>query len=982
MGLTSEAAGLSAGGLSVAPVIEVATYAGVDVYECYCRGKESNIVMRRLHDDWVNITQVFKVASFTKTQRTKVLEKESTDINHEKIQGGYGRFQGTWIPLLSAQNLVAKYCITDIVVLTLINFKPDPMNMPPRRSKNSVIKKLSPATRITSPSSYNKTPKKKITEFNHSTAGSVSKKAKKRASSKATQPSPLQNLVFQTPQHQQNGQQTSSNYTVVTQNQQTPLNTVMIMDSANSEQRITHPKSASGVMLLPINSTSVGPASAPATAVTSSTASSNTNNRRYATTQKPLQFYPFPVPNSSGTNMQGVHIISENPNQKQKSSRRVSSKSKASSNQSLESRQSHTIAKRSTTIHNEPKMSSFTIVQPPSTHFHKTSASSGSNTSHGSSLDCYSSNDNPTPNSSRSGSPPPKERFTPNEYKNLILQVLSTEYNTCEPVLPEKLYYPPIGLDVNFTIDKQGHTALHWATAMANIPLIKILLTLEADVFHCNDRGFNCITKSIFYNNCYKTGAFVIVVELLKICLVTPDTNGRLPLHYLVELSVNKSKDPLVTNYYIDTILDILLRDEPLLLKMCLNLQDTMGNTVFHLAALNMNLELCNKLYYMGSSMEIMNSQQQTVMSILSKMNVTLPTVSVANTPIPVMMPTPVTATVNTTSGNQETFKQKQSKLNTPLRPRCNKNKSEDNKPSAKKQVAETTFTETPQNLSGISNPTLTDFLQVLPCTNSKTPSYKEKVFALDRITEMNSTPVLKVTTPGGSSANEANGRSVPSTVAPDGSFLPLPLEQMIQLPKLMRISGSNASKLAIQFSELSKSLTNAIDENIANVGLEVAKATEGIDGIEKSLKLTQKQEKDILNNFDVEEIDHLEEKVRKAQSCLNTEINKFANSVEKSQALTLATLVHEEEAKADRCSKENMVPTSSDASKELFKLGVELSILQLKRKHVIEKVCNAKTIINLSNKIYKYRKLIGMSIENIDSKLNDIESDLRGTVA
>ena len=91
------------------PVIEIATYSETDVYECYIRGFETKIVMRRTKDDWINITQVFKIAQFSKTKRTKILEKESNDMQHEKVQGGYGRFQGTWIPLDSAKFLVNKY---------------------------------------------------------------------------------------------------------------------------------------------------------------------------------------------------------------------------------------------------------------------------------------------------------------------------------------------------------------------------------------------------------------------------------------------------------------------------------------------------------------------------------------------------------------------------------------------------------------------------------------------------------------------------------------------------------------------------------------------------------------------------------------------------------------------------------------------------------------------------------------------------------
>lgn len=51
-------------------------------------------VMRRKADGWLNATQVLKVAGFDKPQRTRVLEREVQKGTHEKVQGGYGKYQG------------------------------------------------------------------------------------------------------------------------------------------------------------------------------------------------------------------------------------------------------------------------------------------------------------------------------------------------------------------------------------------------------------------------------------------------------------------------------------------------------------------------------------------------------------------------------------------------------------------------------------------------------------------------------------------------------------------------------------------------------------------------------------------------------------------------------------------------------------------------------------------------------------------------
>lgn len=50
--------------------------------------------MRRKSDGWLNATQILKVAGLDKPQRTRVLERDIQKGEHEKVQGGYGKYQG------------------------------------------------------------------------------------------------------------------------------------------------------------------------------------------------------------------------------------------------------------------------------------------------------------------------------------------------------------------------------------------------------------------------------------------------------------------------------------------------------------------------------------------------------------------------------------------------------------------------------------------------------------------------------------------------------------------------------------------------------------------------------------------------------------------------------------------------------------------------------------------------------------------------
>lgn len=71
--------------------------------------------MRRRSDGWLNATQILKVAGVDKGKRTKVLEKEILTGEHEKVQGGYGKYQGTWISYRRGREFCRQYGVEDIL---------------------------------------------------------------------------------------------------------------------------------------------------------------------------------------------------------------------------------------------------------------------------------------------------------------------------------------------------------------------------------------------------------------------------------------------------------------------------------------------------------------------------------------------------------------------------------------------------------------------------------------------------------------------------------------------------------------------------------------------------------------------------------------------------------------------------------------------------------------------------------------------------
>ncbi|EPX74207.1 MBF transcription factor complex subunit Res1 [Schizosaccharomyces octosporus yFS286] len=99
-------------------------YSGVNVYECNING---NFLMKRCHDQWMNATQILKIAELDKPRRTRILEKFAQKGLHEKVQGGCGKYQGTWVPLDRAVELAQEYDVYT-AISSLLEYNEPQMN--------------------------------------------------------------------------------------------------------------------------------------------------------------------------------------------------------------------------------------------------------------------------------------------------------------------------------------------------------------------------------------------------------------------------------------------------------------------------------------------------------------------------------------------------------------------------------------------------------------------------------------------------------------------------------------------------------------------------------------------------------------------------------------------------------------------------------------------------------------------------------------
>uniref|UniRef100_A0A060TE08 ARAD1D11814p n=1 Tax=Blastobotrys adeninivorans TaxID=409370 RepID=A0A060TE08_BLAAD len=108
-----------------------AVYSGVHVLEMTVYGIAA---MRRVTDSSLNATQILKIAGIDKSRRTKLLERDIHTGDHEKVQGGYGKFQGTWVSYARGVALCRQYGVEE-ALRPLLEFDMDRLAETPSKEQ-------------------------------------------------------------------------------------------------------------------------------------------------------------------------------------------------------------------------------------------------------------------------------------------------------------------------------------------------------------------------------------------------------------------------------------------------------------------------------------------------------------------------------------------------------------------------------------------------------------------------------------------------------------------------------------------------------------------------------------------------------------------------------------------------------------------------------------------------------------------------------
>lgn len=194
-----------------------------------------------------------------------------------------------------------------------------------------------------------------------------------------------------------------------------------------------------------------------------------------------------------------------------------------------------------------------------------------------------------------------REVIDPSIYGDQILEYFISDANQ----IPAVLISPPPDFDPNMAIDDDGHTALHWASAMGRIRIVKLLLTAGADIFKVNKAGQTALMRSVMFANNYDVRKFPELYELLHRSTLNIDNSNRTVFHHIVDVAMSKGKTH-AARYYMETVL-ARLADYPRELADVINFQDEDGETALTMAARCRSKRLVKILIDHGADPKIVN---------------------------------------------------------------------------------------------------------------------------------------------------------------------------------------------------------------------------------------------------------------------------------------------------------------------------------------------------------------------------------------
>ncbi|KAG0281455.1 hypothetical protein BGZ95_003490 [Linnemannia exigua] len=532
------------------PQIFKATYSGVPVFEMICKGVA---VMRRRSDSYLNATQILKVAEFDKPQRTRILEREVQKGEHEKVQGGYGKYQGTWVPYERGVQLCQEYNVMDILQ-PLLGYQIR-ASSPPQAPKhvtaatNRPRKPKEPRVAGTPKIKKTKTPRASKHGARSSAAGSA-----------VDTPMPLEG----------EGDDNTSASEIEDQDEEMP-------SRAGSEASMDETMS-----ILSGRSRSPTPSPLESRAMEHSSSDISDNDAYSPGRRRQRSGERSPRSQKKQNSRPGDELF-------------IGYHGATSSHQQSGYPSPSGRSRRRDLMDQDVEMRSRDEAHSPSLrHASPGRRRGGQGSSRAKTLGEESWQDSQTSKVTASES-------TQSQYAETLLEYFVTDQTT----LPSILTHPPPDLDFDLIIDEEGHTPLHWAVAMARIKIVKLLVQHGADIYRVNNQGQTALMRSVLFANNFDMKTFASLLEILQKTIFTIDKNDQTVFHHVAATAGMRGKVH-ASRYYMECLLDKLAL-HPSELASIINVQDVVGDTALIIAARIGNKKVVRLLLEAGADSKIRN---------------------------------------------------------------------------------------------------------------------------------------------------------------------------------------------------------------------------------------------------------------------------------------------------------------------------------------------------------------------------------------
>jgi len=166
-------------------------------------------------------------------------------------------------------------------------------------------------------------------------------------------------------------------------------------------------------------------------------------------------------------------------------------------------------------------------------------------------------------------------------------------------------------IEMDVIIDEYSHTALHWASALARIPTVEVLIRKGANPRRVNQSGETPLIRAVLVTNNHDHQSFSRLLESLHPAIPIADNNGRTILHHIAVTAGVKGRSA-AARYYLESLLEFIARGRgsvslTYFRNHVLDAQDQYGDTALNIAARVGNKSLVDQLQELSADAYLPN---------------------------------------------------------------------------------------------------------------------------------------------------------------------------------------------------------------------------------------------------------------------------------------------------------------------------------------------------------------------------------------